>query len=87
MKRSFTERSLMSWIIFSNTTCNQASYQEKVTLFAMTRIMFLRNLFKRQWTDQISHFRTKGTKSAESDRGPFLSKLEFMDFGKFRVIQ
>ena len=86
-KVTFIERNLMSWIIFLNTTCNQASYQEKVTLFAMTRLTFFRNLFKRQWTDRISHFLTKGTKNAESDRRPFLSKLEFMDFGKFRVIQ
>ena len=48
MKRTFTERSLVSWSIFQGTTCSPTKFQEKVTLYAVTRIMFLRNLFERQ---------------------------------------
>ena len=87
MKRTFTERSLVSWSIFQGTTCSPTKFQEKVTLYAVTRIMFLRNLFERQLTDQISHFLTKVTRNAESDRRPFRSKLEFMDFRTSLVIQ
>ena len=46
-----------------------------------------KNYVFEKFVRETSHFLTKVTRNAESDRRPFRSKLEFMDFRTFLVIQ